>query len=119
MLGVFTALAMQNQIGSNPMLVHIRCYMKSKIKKTEQLGINPSTAQGRLVKDLLWDFICKADLHLCCKCGKEMTRETFSIEHIIPWLDSSDAPSLFFDLNNIGYSPLSCNAGDARSSRKI
>lgn len=84
------------------------------IKKKEQLGMNPSTAQQRLVKDLLWDFVVKTGQGSCCKCGKPMSRETFSIEHVIPWLDTHDPVGLFFDIHNISYSHLSCNLSDAR-----
>lgn len=86
----------------------------SKNKKHSQLGMNPSTAQGRLVKDILWNLILKTNQHLCCKCNKEMSRETFSIEHLTPWLDSDDPVKLFFDLENISFSHLSCNVSDAR-----
>lgn len=83
-------------------------------KKAKQLGMNPSTAQGRLIKDLLWDFIVKAGKDSCCKCGGKMERGTFSIEHVTPWLDSENPLGLFFDLQNISYSHLSCNVRDAR-----
>ena len=87
-------------------------------KKTLQLGMNPSTASGRLVKDLLWSLIKQTGQDACCKCGEPMSRETFSIEHVIPWLDSEDPVGLYFDLSNIAYSHLRCNIGDARSARK-
>lgn len=87
-------------------------------KKQEQLGMNPSTAQGRLVKDILWNLLIKTNQNICCKCNKEMSRETFSIEHIIPWLDSSDPVKLFFDLENIGFSHISCNIADIRRPTK-
>ncbi len=48
-----------------------------------------------------------------------MSRETFSIEHIVPWLDSDDPKGLFFDLNNIAFSHLSCNVGAARKKQTI
>lgn len=83
-------------------------------KKKEQLGMNPSTAQGRLVKDILWSLIVKTGQTVCCKCGKEMHRETFSIEHLVPWLDSEDPVGLFFDLDNISFSHLKCNITDIR-----
>ena len=83
-------------------------------KKKEQLGMNPSTASGRLVKDILWSFIVKNCQDTCCKCGNKMTRETFSIEHIKPWLDSDNPVDLYFDLDNISYSHLSCNIAAAR-----
>lgn len=87
-------------------------------KKAKQLGMNPSTASGRLVKDILWDLIVKTDQHFCCKCQKEMTRQTFSIEHLVPWLDSENPLSLYFDLENISFSHLSCNVADNRGGPK-
>jgi hypothetical protein len=83
-------------------------------KKKEQLGMNPSTASGRLVKDILWSFIVKNCQDNCCKCGNQMTRETFSIEHVKPWLDSDNPVDLYFDLDNISFSHLTCNIADAR-----
>ena len=84
-------------------------------KKKMQLGMNPSTASHRLVKDVLWSLIVKTEQHDCCKCGEPMSRETFSIEHLDPWLDSDDPVGLYFDLDNIGFSHLRCNVADARS----
>lgn len=69
-------------------------------KKQEQLGMNPSTASGKLLKDLLFDLIIKAN-HKCYRCGEELQRENFSIEHIITWLDSENPKELYFDLNNM------------------
>lgn len=83
-------------------------------KKTLQLGMNPSTASGRLVKDLLWSLIKQTGQDACCKCGEPMSRETFSIEHVTPWLDSEDPVGLYFDLDNIAYSHLRCNVADKR-----
>ena len=83
-------------------------------KKKMQLGMNPSTASHRLVKDILWELIKQTGQDLCCKCGEPMTRETFSIEHITPWIDSEDPVGLYFDLENIAFSHLSCNISDAR-----
>lgn len=87
------------------------------MKKQQQLGMNPGTAQGRLVKDLLFKFV---QLHHpnCYRCGEAMTRETFSIEHKTPWLDSEDPVGLFFDLDNIDFSHHSCNVKAARTPHK-
>jgi len=85
----------------------------SKYKKTQQLGMNPSTASGRLVKDLLFNFVKKADI-TCFQCGGELTRDTFSIEHKTPWLDSESPIDLYFDTDNISYSHLNCNIKSAR-----
>lgn len=82
-------------------------------KKMEQLGMNPSTAQVRLVRDLLFSHVKDTPCH---HCGKPLTRETFSIEHKTPWLDSDNPVELFFDLDNISYSHLSCNSGAARKT---
>lgn len=87
-----------------------------KNKKAEQLGMNPSTASGRLVKDLLFDSI--SEKNFCYHCGKAMTRENFTIEHKIPWLDSEDPVGLFFDLNNIAFSHHSCNVAAARVAKR-
>ena len=79
----------------------------SKSKKALQLGMNPSTASHRLVKDILFQFI--SENHVCYQCGEELTRDTFSIEHKEPWLDSEDPSGLYFDLDNISFSHLTCN----------
>jgi hypothetical protein len=85
-------------------------------KKQEQLGMNPSTAQHKLLKDIMWDLIVKTNQDTCCKCGCKMTRETFSIEHLVPWLDSDNPIELFFDLENIAFSHLKCNIADSRKT---
>lgn len=87
------------------------------MKKSEQLGMNPSTASHRLVKDILWKLIVDTGNDKCFQCGSEMTRENFSIEHKTPWLDSEDPLGLFFDLNNISFSHHSCNVGSARKKK--
>ncbi|MBP7540882.1 MAG: hypothetical protein KA802_13235 [Saprospiraceae bacterium] len=47
-----------------------------------------------------------------------MTRETFSIEHKVSWLNSNNPVELYFDLNNISFSHLSCNISDAASKQR-
>jgi hypothetical protein len=83
-------------------------------KKQEQLGMNPSTASHRLVKDILWNFIVKTGENTCHRCGNAMCRSTFTIEHIEPWLDSDNPIELFFSLSNISFSHASCNFSNAR-----
>lgn len=80
-------------------------------KKAQQLGMNPGTARHRLIRDLLFSYVKDVP---CFHCGKPLTRDTFSIEHKTPWLDSDDPLGLFFDLDNISYSHESCNYGAAR-----
>lgn len=84
-------------------------------KKKEQLGINPSTAQHKLRKLILFSFVKRLGLDECyqCKCKIENVEE-LSIEHKVPWLDSKNPLELFFDLDNIAFSHLSCNVGAGR-----
>lgn len=84
-------------------------------KKKEQLGMNPSTASGRLVKDVLWKLIVETRQNMCYACSGEMTRETFSVEHKTPWLDSEDPVGLYFDLENVSFSHKVCNYSRARN----
>lgn len=77
-------------------------------KKAHQLGMNPSTASHRLVKDLLFRFVILAG-HKCHRCGEELNRADFSIDHKVPWRNSDNPIGLFFDLDNIAFSHLSCN----------
>lgn len=86
-------------------------------KKQQQLGMNPSTAQHRLRMDLLFAFV-KAAGHRCFRCGGELTRDSFSIEHKVPWLDTDDPKFNFFDPENIAYSHPACNFGAARRINK-
>lgn len=91
---------------------------KVTAKKSAQLGMNVSTATGRLTKDIMWRLIVQTNQNMCFHCGKEMTREDFSIEHKVPWLDSENPQDLFFDLDNIAFSHLSCNVAAARKPNK-
>lgn len=86
------------------------------MRKKSQLGMNPSTASNRLVKDVLFKLAKDAG-HTCFQCKGELTRDTFSIEHKVPWLDSEDPIGLFFDLDNIAFSHLGCNVGARRREK--
>lgn len=83
------------------------------MKKQNQLGMNPSTASNRLVKDILFKLAVDAG-HKCFQCGNDLNRETFTIEHKTPWLDSEDPLALYFDLENIAFSHHGCNVGARR-----
>ena len=92
---------------------------KSKQKKTEQLGMNPSTAQHRLRKDLMFSLIKECGLDTCFQCGDKITTvRELSIEHKVPWLDSENPIDLFFDLDNVAFSHLSCNCKESRGNLK-
>lgn len=83
------------------------------MEKQKQLGMNPSTAAHRLRVDLLFSFATKLG-YKCFHCGKELVRDGFSIEHKSPWLHATDPKEMFFDLENIGFSHLSCNSSNKR-----
>ncbi len=85
-----------------------------KDKRHVQLGMNPSTAQNRLVKDILFDFVVRMGEDKCFRCGSVVSRDDFSIEHKTAWLDSDEPQKLFFDLDNIAYSHMKCNFAAAR-----
>lgn len=57
--------------------------------------MNYSTASGRLVKDIIFNFINKTNNNFCFHCNKEMSRDNFSVEHKIPWLDSKNQLNYF------------------------
>lgn len=81
-----------------------------------QLGVVPTTARNKLMRDLLWQSLPKP---VCCfRCTRPMTRDTFSIEHKIPWLDKPNAVELYFDLNNVAYSHQVCNSSASRKNRE-
>lgn len=88
-----------------------------KSSQKEQLGMNPSTASGRLVKDLLFRFVVESG-YRCFRCGEELTRDTFSVDHKVPWLHSEAPVELYFDLDNVSFSHFTCNSAAARRPAK-
>ena len=84
-----------------------RIYSNKK-KESLQLGIPFTTASTRLHRILLFDLAKKSGNDSCFRYQKNIESvKDFSIEHKIAWLDND--PRLFWDLNNIGFSHLSCN----------
>jgi len=92
--------------------------MNSNQRKAAQLGMPHGTAQGRLRKMILFSLLQRLDEDICHQCGYRIaTVEELSIEHKIPWLNNS--VDLFWDLGNIAFSHLSCNASAANARRKV
>lgn len=84
-------------------------------KKADQLGMPIGTASNRLRKSVVFKLLKKLNENYCFQCGSEIeTEKELSIEHKIPYLDSENPVELFFDLDNIAFSHLSCNTGAAR-----
>lgn len=78
-----------------------------KVKRL--LGMAHSTAINKLQKDIIWNLLVQLGQTKCYVCGKEMTRETFTIEHIISWLNSDNPKENFWNLDNIAFSHSVCN----------
>lgn len=84
-------------------------------KKQEQLGMPLGTASAKLRKSILFSLLKETGKNICFQCGRIIENEDeLSIEHKIPYLDSKNPKELFFDLNNIAFSHLSCNVKAAR-----
>lgn len=82
-------------------------------EKRKQLGMPLGTAQGRLRKLILFDLVQRLGLDICCRCGKKIiSADELSIDHKEPWLHVS--VTLFWDLNNIGFSHHACNSNAHR-----
>ena len=91
--------------------------MTGQQRKSEQLGMHYSTAQGRLKKMLLFMFIKKLKLDLCFRCSKPIvTSRDLSIDHKKDWLDKDIRR--FWDLDNIAFSHISCNSSASRYAGK-
>jgi len=92
---------------------------KSNAKKSKQLGMPFGTACARLRKALMFSLVQQLGLDNCHRCGLRIgTVDTFSTDHKVPWLDSSNPRSYFFDVTNITFSHLSCNTSVARKPMK-
>ena len=75
------------------------------------------TASARLRKAIMFKLIQSAHEDICYRCHRKIEdARDLTIEHKVPWLDSYDPLGLFFDLDNIAFSHLVCNA---RAGRKV
>lgn len=83
-----------------------------------KLGMNASTASHRLVKDTLFRLAIEAG-YKCYRCGGELSRDTFSIEHKQSWVTSDDPVAMYFDQGNIAFSHQSCNSSYGARPHKI
>lgn len=110
--------------GSNPsrqaleVLGSLSSYKRSKEKRSSQLGMSVSTARAKLVMDLLYYMVMTHSSGTCARCGELLTRDSFTIDHMDPWLDSDDPFHKYFDVSNIQYSHLSCNSRASRRPHK-
>lgn len=82
-------------------------------KKSQQLNMPFGTAANRLKKLLLFALAGELGRLTCFHCNEPIESvEVFSIEHKVPWLDNN--ADLFWDLENIAFSHISCNCSNIR-----
>jgi hypothetical protein len=66
-------------------------------KKSAALGMRYSTANARLLRDLLFKFATDAG-HVCFRCQKPLTRNTFSVDHKESWISATNPVEAFLIL---------------------
>jgi Zn finger protein HypA/HybF involved in hydrogenase expression len=88
--------------------------------KTKQLGMPFGTATSKLRKLVMFDLMKKLGLDICFRCNKKIEdiRE-LSLEHKIPWRHSDNPVELFFNLENVSFSHLSCNSACGSKPNRI
>lgn len=88
-------------------------------KQKSLLGMHPGSAANKLRKHIMFDMVVRLELDTCFHCGEKIkTPRELSVEHKTPWEGATDPRETFFDLDNIAFSHLGCNAGDANRRRK-
>lgn len=76
--------------------------------KSEQLGMNIGTASSQLKKRIMFKLLQRLGEDFCYQCKERIESvDDLSVEHKVAWLHVS--PDLFWDLDNIAFSHLSCN----------
>lgn len=84
---------------------------KKRKEHAKTLGHNQIAHATRVLKnEIIWDFLLKTGATLCYRCNKPLTKQNWTIDHIIPWRNSQNPKLRFFDISNIAYSHLSCNS---------
>lgn len=89
--------------------------------RSEILGESFDCAWYKLRKMILFNQAKELGQDICCRCNKRIENiDEFSIDHIVPWKESSDPKRMFYDINNIAYSHERCNyRNDGRQRFKI
>jgi hypothetical protein len=87
-------------------------YSKTSNVVKEQLGVTQGTAQFRLQRMLIFDFLQRLGLDTCFRCGNPLSKDDFDLDHKEPWLNVD--PALYWDLKNVGFSHHSCNSSAHR-----
>ncbi len=77
--------------------------------KRDFLGMSSSNAHIMLVRMMLFRLVQQFGLDVCFRCDRKIkTLREFSLDHEKNWLYVD--PALYWDLDNIKFSHLSCNS---------
>lgn len=85
-------------------------------KKSQVLGMNFGAARGRLDRDIMFHLAVQLG-HKCHRCGRELVREGFSVDHKENWSLAENPLEAFFDINNIAFSHMYCNTKEMHERR--
>lgn len=86
-------------------------YKKVNKRKQQKLGVSIGSAQRRLMKQKLFQILQRIDENNCYRCGKKiLSVDELSFDHILPWYTSDVPRETYFDLANVTFSHLRCNA---------
>ena len=84
--------------------------MATMNQRKEKLGIAHSVARYKLAKLILFNLLVKHEENVCYRCKNIIDKiEDLSIDHKESWYCSKNPIELFYDMNNIAFSHLSCN----------
>lgn len=84
-------------------------------KYERELGMKLGTARNVLLRNLMFRLVQDVGRDTCYRCGCKINSvEEFSIDHTEEWRLQENAKELYFDLDKIAFSHLSCNSGAAR-----
>ncbi len=84
--------------------------MDYKKKRDKQLGKPFTSCRAVLDRLILFNLLKRLEENFCYRCEKEIKSvNEFSVEHKISWVDSDNPKELFWSMDNIAFSHLSCN----------
>src|SRR5665213_2764868 len=90
--------------------------MNGNQRKAETLGMNASTANSLLRRNIIFELLTGTrwmDWGVCYRCGDAiMSPEELSIEHKQPWEGRENGKKLYWDLDNVDFSHKRCNRPD-------
>jgi hypothetical protein len=77
-----------------------------------------ATANRRLTKDLLFKYVSLIGHDKCNRCGEQIERKDFSIDHLDSWRLSPEPLEVYFNLDRIAFAHNRCNSLAGTEVRK-